>query len=141
MVAPNPLPAGTPAPKTTVQIARQYGVNPSFLEQMVAHLRRSDGAPASVLYAWEIYGTDKPLAAWTSPTAKLFADFRPANRAALAARYQELFAAALRQWTALPQMPDWSRCVNCCLRSSARSVRLVMPRTTTQTRRGSNWQC
>ena len=96
-IAPSPFPPGAPAPKTTAQIARQHGVNPSFLEQFVAHLARSNGAPASVLYAWEILGTQKSIADWASPAAQLFADFRSSDRAALAARYQELFREALRQ--------------------------------------------
>lgn len=110
-IAPSPFPAGAQTPQTTVQIARQHGVNPSFLEQFVAHLARSNGAPASVLYAWEILGTDKKLADWASPAAPLFADLNPTDRQALAARYQELFREALRQWEALPdpkpdQLPD-----------------------------------
>ena len=61
-------------PKTVVQIATQFGVNPGFLEQMVDYLKRSDGAVASPLYAWEILGTGGKLADWKSPAAKLFED-------------------------------------------------------------------
>jgi hypothetical protein len=95
------MPAGSAAPKSTVQIARQHDVNPSFLEQFVEHLARSRGAAASVFYAWEIFGTEKSIGEWTSPAAKLFAGFRPADRAALAARFQELFNDALRSREAL----------------------------------------
>jgi mono/diheme cytochrome c family protein len=95
LVAPNTLPAGTPLPRTTVQIARSHGVNPSFLEQMVDHLRRSQGAPASALYAWEVFG--KSWSEWKSPVAKLFQNFQPSTRAALAAEYQRLFLEAQSQ--------------------------------------------
>ncbi len=82
------------APKTVVQIAAEFGVNPGFLEQMVDYLKRSDGAVASPLYAWEIQGTDAPLAAWNSPVAKLFAGFAGKTPEALAAEYDRLFQAA-----------------------------------------------
>ena len=101
LAAPNLLPKGAPIPKTPVQVARQYDVNPSFLEQWVEQLRRSRGAPASVLYAWLAYGTAQPMTDWTSPAAQLFHDFTPGNRQQLAARYQELFLEALRHWQAL----------------------------------------
>jgi hypothetical protein len=101
-VAPNPLAPGAPVPRSTVQIAREYDVNPSLLEQFVEHLGRSRGARASVFYAWEIFGTEKSLEDWTSPAAKLFAGFRPADRAELAARYGELFHQASRGQEALP---------------------------------------
>jgi len=84
-------------PRTVVQIAADYGVNPGFLEQMVEHLKRSDGAVASQLYAWEVYGTDAKLAAWTSPVAKLFDGFSATDAKALASKYEELFAQALAQ--------------------------------------------
>ena len=102
LIAPNPLSAGMPVPKTTAQIARRYMVNPSFLDQVGDHLRRSQKAPASVLLAWDLFGTGKGLREWTSPAANLFKDFLPANREALAARYHELFQEAVRQWQALP---------------------------------------
>jgi hypothetical protein len=38
---------------------------------------------------------------WTSPAAKLFQDFHPANREELADRYQKLFGEAVRQWQTL----------------------------------------
>ena len=51
----NPLPRGIEAPKSVDQVARQYGINPGFLEQWVEELRRSKGAPNSVLYALFAY--------------------------------------------------------------------------------------
>ncbi len=89
-VAASPLPPGKAAPRTPVQIARHYGINASILDQMVEHLERSNGAPASVLYAFENFG--KPLTGWSSPAAKLFAGFTARTREEMAARYQELFA-------------------------------------------------
>ncbi|MBI2687834.1 MAG: DUF1549 domain-containing protein [Acidobacteria bacterium] len=86
-------------PRTLVQIASDFTVNPGFLEQVVDYLKRSDGAVASPLYAWEVYGTDAPLAAWTSPAAKLFADFKPAKAEELAMRYEELFNASTAENT------------------------------------------
>ena len=43
---------------------------------------------------------------WTSPAKALFADFHPADRKALAARYQELFLESVRQWEALHPQPE-----------------------------------
>jgi len=82
-------------PRTVVQIAADFGVNPGFLEQMVEHLKRSDGAVASPLYAWEILGTGAPLASWASPAANLFAGIQVSSPEALAAKYEELFLASL----------------------------------------------
>ncbi|MDX1983799.1 MAG: DUF1549 domain-containing protein [Bryobacteraceae bacterium] len=96
-IAASPLPAGQPVPRTIVQIARRYDVNPSILQQMVEHLERSKGAPASVLYAFENFGLEKPDAPWTSPAAKLFEGFRAATREDVAARYQQLFTRAMEQ--------------------------------------------
>ena len=79
-------------PRTVVQIAAAFGVNPGFLEQMVDYLKRSDGAVASPLYAWEVYGS--PLTAWASPAAPLFAGFPASSPEALAAKYEELFLAS-----------------------------------------------
>ncbi len=90
----SPHATGSPAPRTTVQIASAHKVNPSFLEQMVEHLDRSKAAPASALWAWETFGSGRPHSEWTSPAAKLFADIKHDSRAALAAAYQELFAKA-----------------------------------------------
>ncbi|MBK5293945.1 MAG: DUF1553 domain-containing protein [Acidobacteriia bacterium] len=84
-----PKPSGVTAPRTTVQIARRHGVNPSFLEQMVEHLERSKGAPASQLYAWERFGAD--LGMWTSPVAKLYPAQGLPDRASVAAWYQDRF--------------------------------------------------
>ena len=84
-------------PRTVVQIASDFGVNPGFLEQMVEHLKRSDGAVASPLYAWEILGTEAPLASWASPVAKLFAGIQVSSAEALAKKYEELFLASLEK--------------------------------------------
>jgi hypothetical protein len=94
-VAANPLPAGAAIPRTPVQIALRHGVNPGFLRQMVDHLERTQGAPASVLYAFENFGQTKPLSEWTSPAAKLFEGFTASSREEIAARYQQLFAQAM----------------------------------------------
>jgi hypothetical protein len=101
LVGPSSLAKGVPVPRTPVQLAREYGINPGFLDQWVDHLHRSKGATHSVLYGWEVYGTQRPPDDWTSPAAKLFQDFHPANREELAARYQELFREAVRQWQTL----------------------------------------
>lgn len=45
---------GARAPRTTVQVAREFGVNPSILEQLEDYFDRSQGAEASVLHAWEV---------------------------------------------------------------------------------------
>lgn len=82
------------SPKTVVQIAAEFDVNPGYLEQMVDYLKRSDGAVASPLYAWEVYGAGGDLAAWNSPVAKLFAGFEARSAEALAKQYEELFVAA-----------------------------------------------
>lgn len=85
------------APKSVVQIATQFGVNPGFLEQMVDYLKRSDGAVASPLYAWEILGTRAPISAWNSPASKLFAGFTGTAPEAVAAHYEKLFLAAMEK--------------------------------------------
>jgi hypothetical protein len=94
-ITANPLPASTPIPRTAEQIAARHGVNPAFLDQLNEHLDRSSGAPASVLYAFEHFGETRPAGEWTSPAAKLFEGFQPANLQQLAERYQELFLASL----------------------------------------------
>jgi hypothetical protein len=45
---------GPRAPRTTVQIARHFNVNPSILEQLEDYFDRSQGAEASVLHSWEV---------------------------------------------------------------------------------------
>ena len=78
-------------------------INPGYLEQWVEEMRRSKGAPDSVLYALFAYaekgslGGDA-LAGWTSPAAERLRGFEPKNREELAARYQELFTEADREW-------------------------------------------
>ena len=101
LVAPNPLPAGAPIPKTLDQLAREFDVNSSFLKQWVERLRRSKGAPASVFFGWHAFGTDQTLDEWASPAAELFRDFDPSNREELAARYGVLFRRAVDQWQEL----------------------------------------
>ncbi len=92
LISRNTLPN---VPLTPIQIATKYDVNPSFLEQMVDYLKRSNGATASVLYAWEILGTDAPRSAWVSPVAKLFDGVTEPD--ALAAKYETLFQQALKE--------------------------------------------
>ena len=98
LIAPTPLPEGIRPPKTHEQLAREYDVNRDFLKQWIDRLRRSRGAPASVFYAWHAFGVDASLDDWLSPAAKHFADFRPADRRALAAHYESLFRQAVSQW-------------------------------------------
>ncbi len=101
LIAPNPLPADRPVPKTRDQVARQYDVNPFFLKQWVERLRRSREAVHSVFYGWHSYGTDAPLDDWTSPASSLFEGFRPASQEDLANRYQVLFRKSVKAWQAL----------------------------------------
>jgi cytochrome c553 len=97
------LPAGASAPLSLQQVSRQYGINPGFLDNWVEEMRRSKGAPNSVLFALEAF-TSKgslagdALAGWTSPAAERFRGFLPKTREQLAARYQELFNEADREW-------------------------------------------
>jgi hypothetical protein len=99
----SPLAAGVTAPRSLVQVSRQYGINPGFLEQWVEEMRRSKGAPASVLFALFAYSekgslAGDALAGWTSAAAERFRGFEPTTREELAARYQELFTEADREW-------------------------------------------
>lgn len=91
MVAPNTLER---APLNLVQAAARYGVNPGILEQVVEYLEQSNGAAGSVLYAWEVLGTDARLEAWTSPVKGLFAAVKTDSAEAVAGRYGELIARA-----------------------------------------------
>jgi hypothetical protein len=105
-VAPSALPVGTPVPKTDVQVAREYGINPGFLDHWAEEMSRAKGAPHSVLFAWYAFQSSgsldyKSLSGWTSPAAKLFQGFHPKTREELAARYQELFRQADREWQIL----------------------------------------
>lgn len=98
-----PLPKGTQAPLSRVQVSRQYGINPGFLANWVEELRRSRGAPNSVLFALLAYSqkgalSGGALAGWTSPAAERFRGFEPKSRQELAARYEELFHEADREW-------------------------------------------
>jgi hypothetical protein len=102
------LPRGTAAPRSADQVSRQYGINPGFLNQWVEEVRRSKGAPNSPLYALYAFaekGTlaGDSLAGWTSPAADRFRGFLPKTREELAARYQELFQEADREWAKVEQ--------------------------------------
>src|SRR5258708_25325660 len=101
-----PVPAGMPVTKTNIQVSRQYGINPGFLDHWVEEMNRAKGAPHSVLFAWYAFDKqgsldDKSLQAWTSPAAKLFQGFRPKSREELAALYQQHFQQASTEWQAL----------------------------------------
>ncbi len=105
-IAPSSIPAGTPVPRTNVQIARQYSINPGFLDHWAEEMRRAKGAPHSALFAWYAFDArgsldDNSLSGWTSPAAKLFQGFHPNTREQIAARYQESFQEADRQWRVL----------------------------------------
>ena len=88
-------------PRTTAQVARQYGVNPGFLEQWVERLNRSKGAPASILFAWHAFKDGQPLSGWTFPAAATFGKKLPKKREKLAQRYQQLFSEAAAEWRKL----------------------------------------
>jgi len=92
LLAKNTLPH---APQTRVQIARRFGVNPGFLGNVVDYLERSNGAAASVLYAWETLGMESARRSdWASPVAALFTTEKTADQ--IAARYGTLFQEAER---------------------------------------------
>ncbi len=88
-------------PRTIAQVARQYDVNPGFLEQWVERLNRSKGAPASILYAWHAFNDSLPLSEWNSPAAETFGKKLPKKREKLAKRYQDLFSQAAAEWRKL----------------------------------------
>ncbi len=103
----SPLPKNAEPPRSPQQVARQYDLNPSYLTQWVEEIRRSKGAPHSVLYALLAYSEKKTLAGdalagWTSPAADRFKGFEPKTRHELAARYQELFNEADVKWQEAP---------------------------------------
>jgi len=107
LLTPNPLPKGTPTPLSNIQISRKYGTNPGYQDHWVDELRRSKGAPHSVLFPWYTFQAngsldEKSLSAWTSPAAKLFAGFHPKSAEELAARYQQVSNDAVREYQALP---------------------------------------
>ena len=67
-----PLEGNREAPRSPEQVARKYGVNPIFLAQWAEEMRRSKGAPHSVLYALYAYAAKQrldgdALSGWTSP--------------------------------------------------------------------------
>ena len=95
--------AGAEAPKSVQQVARQYGVNPGYLDQWVEEMRRAKGAPHSVLLPLFAYEQKKTLrgdalAGWTSAAIERFRGYEPASREDLAARYQQLFDEAGKAW-------------------------------------------
>ena len=101
LLAPNPLPDGAPIPRTLIQVAHRDDLNPVFLKQWIDRLRRSRGAPYSVLYAWHAQAEGRSREGWVSPAARLFAGLDAADLTDLAARYQEQFGRAEEAWRAL----------------------------------------
>jgi cytochrome c553 len=106
LLTANPLPKGTATPLSNIQISRQYGINPGYLDHWVEELRRSKGAPHSALFAWYAFQgqhslDERSLTGWTSPAAKLFEGYHPKSAEELAARYQELSSEASRQFLAI----------------------------------------
>ncbi len=97
--------SGKEAPRSVEQVARQYGVNPGYLEHWVEDLRRSRGAPNAVvlpLFAYEDKKTLRgdALLGWTSAAKARFSNFEPKSREDLAAKYQQLFDEADTAWQA-----------------------------------------
>jgi hypothetical protein len=88
------LHTSTERPLNVVQAAMKHGINPGILAQLVDYFDRSQGATASVLYAWEILDRKGKLADWASPVAALFGGNVPQDPAALASAYQKLFTQA-----------------------------------------------
>ena len=101
LFAPNPLPDGAPIPRTLIQVAHRDDLNPVFLQQWIDRLRRSHGAPYSVLYAWHALAQEKSWEGWQSPAARLFEDLEAAGLTELAGHYQEQFRRAEEAWQAL----------------------------------------
>jgi hypothetical protein len=97
-VGVSPSEHGADPPLTTAQLAAQYDVNLSFLDQWIEELDRSKGAPNSILFGWLEFGNG--WNEWTSPVASQFSGFGQ-TRERLAGRYQELFDDALARWNAL----------------------------------------
>jgi cytochrome c553 len=105
LVTPNPLPKGTATPLSNIQISRQYGINPGFLDHWVEELRRSKGAPHSPLFAWYAFQAqhsldEKSLSGWTSPAAKLFEGYHPKSAEELAGRYEMLCNGVIQEFQA-----------------------------------------
>ncbi len=98
--------ADVEVPKSVQQVARQYGLNPGYLDQWVEEMRRARGAPHSVLlplFAYEQKRTLEAdaLAGWTSAAIERFRGYEPNSREHLAARYQQLFDEAGKAWEEL----------------------------------------
>ena len=101
LFVPNPLPDGAPIPRTLIQVALRDDLNPVFLQQWIDRLRRSRGAPYSVLYAWHALTGGRSREGWQSPAAGLFEDLEATGLTELAARYQEQFQRAEEAWKKL----------------------------------------
>ncbi|MFN9297001.1 MAG: DUF1553 domain-containing protein [Acidobacteriota bacterium] len=83
-------------PLSIVQAASRFDLNPGYLTQWIDYFDRSQAAPASPLYAWEILDRDAPLSAWANPVGKLFPS--PLTTPdAIASHYEQLFLSALEQ--------------------------------------------
>ena len=101
LLAPNPLPDGAPIPRTLIQVANRDDLNPVFLHQWIDRLRRSRGAPYSVLYAWHAQAEGRSREGWQSPAARLFESLEAADLTELAAHYQKQFQLADGAWRVL----------------------------------------
>ncbi|MCY3776696.1 MAG: DUF1549 domain-containing protein [Candidatus Aminicenantes bacterium] len=101
LLTANPLPEEAPIPRTLVQVAHRDKLNPVFLYQWIDRLRRSRGAPYSVLYAWHAQAEGRSREGWQSPAAKLFENVEAADLTDLASHYQKQFRLAEEAWRAL----------------------------------------
>ena len=111
-------------PLTTVQIANRYGVNPTYLTQLVEYLERSNGATASVLYAWEIQG--KGRHSWHESPARLWRHSMKHSSSALPRKVR------------MRQIPGSRRCTASSRRSSGHFARLPISGATIRLRRARN---
>ena len=93
-----PLAAGVDAPRSSEQVARKYGVNPSYLKQWVDEMGRSKGAPHSILFPIFAYSAKSTLGGWLSPAKDRFKDFPHKTREELGANMQALFDEADAAW-------------------------------------------
>ena len=93
-----PLASGIDAPRSSEQVARKYGVNPSYLKQWVDEMRRSKGAPHSILFPILAYSAKSTLDGWLSPAKDRFRDFPPKTREELGAHMQAMFDEADAAW-------------------------------------------
>ena len=100
-IAPARLPHSSGRPTTEAQAARNYELNPVFLEQWVQRLARDKGATASILHGWHAFASGDSLHDWTSPAAAHFRGREYRSREELAGRYQALFDEAAERWRKL----------------------------------------